>query len=61
MLVWQAAAWECVEVRSGERKVIRQNLPAQYLVLVMCRDEGQQLALLERFAGEGLEVKALMS
>jgi hypothetical protein len=31
------------------------------MVLVMCQGEKQQLELLERFAGEGLECKALLS
>jgi hypothetical protein len=44
-----------------ERKVIGQDVPAQYMVLVLCRDEKRQVALLERFAEEGLEVKALLS
>jgi len=30
-------------------------------VLVVCRDERQQLELLARFAEEGLKVKALLS
>ena len=38
-----------------------QAIPEQYMVLVMCRDEKQQVELLARFAGEGLEVKALLS
>jgi hypothetical protein len=59
--LWEAAARESVEALERERKVIGQEVPAQYMVLVMCRDEGQQLALLERFVGEGLEVKALLS
>lgn len=50
-----------MEALERGRKVIGQEVPAQYMVLVMCRDEGQQLALLERFAEEGLEVKALLS
>jgi len=33
----------------------------EFLVLVKCRDERQQIELLERFMGEGLECKALMS
>ena len=33
----------------------------QYLVLVECADEAAQLALLERFQGEGLECRALVS
>jgi hypothetical protein len=35
--------------------------PAQYLILVTCRDERQQIELLGRFGGEGLDCKALLS
>jgi hypothetical protein len=35
--------------------------PAQFLVLVTCRDEQQQVELLGRFQAEGLECKALIS
>src|SRR5262249_11341634 len=38
-----------------------EGVPAQYLVLVTCRDEGQQVALLERFRREGLECRAQLS
>jgi hypothetical protein len=31
------------------------------MLLVMCADEKQQLALLERFQSEGLAVKVLLS
>src|SRR5438132_1024405 len=34
---------------------------AQFLILVTCRDEKQQVELLERLGGEGLECKALLS
>jgi hypothetical protein len=33
----------------------------QYLVLVECRDEAQQVELLARFQAEGLSCKALIS
>ena len=33
----------------------------QYLILVECSDEATQLKLLERFAGEGLSCRALLS
>jgi hypothetical protein len=33
----------------------------QFLVLVTCRDEKQQVELPERFSAEGLECKALVS
>jgi hypothetical protein len=35
--------------------------PEQFLVLVTCRDEQHQVELLDRFRGEGLECKALLS
>jgi hypothetical protein len=35
--------------------------PAQFLILVTCRDEKQQVELLERLGGEGLDCKALLS
>ena len=37
------------------------EVPEQWLVLVTCRDEKQQVTLLERFQREGLECKALVS
>jgi hypothetical protein len=37
------------------------TLPEQFLVLVECRDEAQQVALLERFQAEGLTCRALLS
>ena len=42
--------------RSGE-----QEIPEQWLLLVTCRDEKQQVELLERFRRELLECKALLS
>ena len=38
-----------------------QVIPEQFLVLVTCRDEQEQVALLERFRREGVECKALVS
>jgi len=38
-----------------------QEIPEQYLVLVTCRDQKQQVELLERFRREGLEYKPLLS
>jgi hypothetical protein len=35
--------------------------PEQFLVLVTCRDERQQVELLRRFRSEGLDCKALLS
>ncbi len=57
-LAWRAAA-EAVAERQPAREV---DLgPAQFLVLVTCRDEKHQVELLERFRHEGLECKALLS
>ncbi len=36
------------------------QLSEQFLVLITCRDEKQQVELLGRFQGEGLECKALV-
>jgi len=36
------------------------QLSEQFLVLITCRDEKQQVELLEKFPGEGLECKALV-
>ena len=35
-----------------------ESIPEQYLILVKCRDEKQQVELLERFGWEGPECKA---
>jgi hypothetical protein len=56
-----AAARQSVEALERGRGVIGQEVPAQYMVLVLRRDEGQQLELLGRFAAEGLDCKALLS
>jgi hypothetical protein len=59
------AAWEATlspllaerrEWPTAETPVIAE----QWLVLVTCRDEKQQVELLERFRREGLECKALL-
>ncbi len=57
--LWEATARESMEAL--ERPVIAQDVPAEYMVLVMCCDEEQQLELLGRFAAEGLDCKALLS
>jgi hypothetical protein len=59
--MWQEAARQSKEAAERLREPIGQAVPAQYVVLVLCADEGQQLALLERFQGEGLQCKALLS
>ena len=37
------------------------DVPEQWLVLVTCRNEKQQVGLLERFRREGVECRALVS
>jgi hypothetical protein len=59
--MWEAAAQEGLEKLERERKLIAQVVPEQYMVLVICGDEKEQLALIERFQGEGLACKALLS
>jgi hypothetical protein len=59
--MWAEVAWQGMEALGRGREPIGQDVLAQYMVLVMCRDEKQQVAFLERFAAEGLEVKALLS
>ncbi len=43
--------------RDGEKAI---ELSEQFLVLITCRDEKQQMELLGRFQGEGLACKALV-
>ncbi|HZY88990.1 MAG TPA: hypothetical protein VFE78_29465 [Gemmataceae bacterium] len=58
---WEEAARKCLEVATPAEGPGPVDIPAQYLVLVTCRDEGHQVELLCRFQGEGLECKALLS
>jgi hypothetical protein len=59
------AAWEAAAKAAlgppAEGRPIPQVIPEQYLVLVTCRDEKQQVELLQRFQAEGLECRALLS
>jgi hypothetical protein len=55
---WQAAAEAVLEAKPGRAVDLG---PAQFLVLVTCRDERQQVELLERFRRDGLECNALLS
>ena len=57
---WEATLNPLLAERTGsspETKII----PEQWLVLVTCRDEKQQVELLDRFRREGLPCKALLS
>jgi hypothetical protein len=58
---WRAAADACLTTSAASPARPVQPSPAQYLILLTCRDEKQQLELLTRFHGEGLECRALLS
>ena len=45
----------------GSTAVSAQVVPAQFLILVTCRSEGEQVELLEKFRAGGLECRALLS
>jgi hypothetical protein len=58
---WQAVAQACLEQPPKEGGPRREVLAEQWYVLVECRDEKQQVALLRRFQAEGLTCKAALS
>jgi hypothetical protein len=57
-----AAAWEAAaaEVLKREPEPVG-AIPEQFLILVKCGDEKQQVELLGRFSEEGLERRAMMA
>ena len=56
-----AAAWEAAAAEVLQRKPEPLGaIPEQFLILVTCRDEKQQVELLGRFSAEGLECRAMM-
>jgi hypothetical protein len=58
---WRAAAEACLTVSAASPARPVQPGPAQFLILLTCRDEEHQVELLTRFHGEGLECRALLS
>jgi hypothetical protein len=56
---WQAAAEGVLKEEKPGRSF--DSIPEQFLLLVPCRDEKQQVELLQRFHDEGIQVKALIS
>jgi hypothetical protein len=58
---WEATANPTLAALGKPTPWAPQNIPEQYLILVTCRDEKEQVELLERFRGEGLESKALLA
>jgi hypothetical protein len=59
--VWEAAARATLEAPAERARPEVQTLPEQWYVLVVCRDEKQQVELLGRLMGEGLECRAILS
>lgn len=55
---WRAAAERAVKMKPPRAF---DAIPEHYLILVTCRDEAHQRDLLERFQGEGMECKPLLS
>jgi hypothetical protein len=58
---WEATANPGLAAPAAPAPWQPQDLPEQYLILVTCRDEKQQVELLERFQRDGLECKPLLS
>jgi hypothetical protein len=57
---WQAAAGAMLADEPEKPQWGGEELEAQFYVLITCRDEKQQVDLLERFLGEGLACKAVL-
>jgi hypothetical protein len=58
---WEAAANLTFAEPSKPTVWGPRNIAEQYLILVKCRDEKQQVELLERFGREGWECRALLA
>ena len=59
--MWAEAARQSMEELERSRTPIAQDVLPQCMLLVLCKDEKQQVELLERFQAEGLECKCLLS
>jgi hypothetical protein len=59
--VWEAAARACLEGPPGRERSEVGTVSEQWYVLVTCRDEKQQVEVLGRLSGEGLECRALLA
>jgi hypothetical protein len=60
-LAWQAVADALLQTPHTDAALSRQSIPEQYLILVTCRDENEQVELLGRFKRDGIECKALVT
>jgi hypothetical protein len=57
-MAWRAAAVKTLEPAKAAREAVLG--PAQFLLVLTCRDEKRQVELLGRFRAEGFECKALV-
>jgi hypothetical protein len=55
------AADNTLDEAQAEQQKRQREVPEQFLILVECTDEQEQVALLDRFQGEGLKCKPLLS
>jgi hypothetical protein len=58
---WRAAAEACLTSAAAPPPRPVEPGPAQFLILLTCRDEKHQVELLTRFHDEGLDCRALLS
>jgi hypothetical protein len=58
---WQEGVRVAIEETEKGNRRKYDTVPEQFLILVTCRDERQQVELLERFQADGLECRALLS
>jgi hypothetical protein len=59
--LWTASELEKLLPGAEETAVEEPTIESQFMVLIACTDEQQQVTLLERFTAEGLACKALLS
>jgi hypothetical protein len=59
-MAWRAAAAKALEPEPDKAAREAPLGPAQFLLVLTCRDEKQQVELLGRFQAEGIECKALV-
>jgi hypothetical protein len=58
--LWREAVEACLEEKATPEPTVGGSRE-QYLILITCRDEQQQIELLERLGGEGMECRAMVS
>ncbi len=59
--VWEATADANLQALAMPRPAESAAIPEQFLILIKCRDEQQQVEWLRRFQSEGMECRALIS